>query len=74
MSTGLREETYDVVITAGGFATDAINPLDITVSIRLLSSVTPDCAGDAEGAQAGGLPALDHAIGGQEQDGGRSWN
>jgi hypothetical protein len=30
MSTGLREETYDVVITAGGFASDAINPLDVT--------------------------------------------
>ena len=28
MSTGLREETYDVVITAGGFASDAINPLE----------------------------------------------
>lgn len=36
MSTGLREETYDVVITAGGFAQDAINPLDITEMLRLL--------------------------------------
>jgi len=36
MSTGLREESYDVVITAGGFAADAINPLDITEMLRLL--------------------------------------
>merc|ERR1711963_682884 len=36
MSTGLKEETYDVVITAGGFAQDAINPLDITEMLRLL--------------------------------------
>jgi len=36
LSTGLREETYDVVITAGGFASDAINPLDITEMLRIL--------------------------------------
>ena len=36
MSTGLREETYDVVITAGGFASNAINPLDVTEMLRLL--------------------------------------
>lgn len=36
MSTGLKEETYDVVITAGGFAQDAINPLDITEMLRIL--------------------------------------
>jgi len=36
LSTGLREETYDVVITAGGFAADAINPLDITEMLRIL--------------------------------------
>ena len=38
MSTGLREETYDVAITAGGFASrcDAINPLDVTEMLRLL--------------------------------------
>lgn len=36
LSTGLKEETYDVVITAGGFAQDAINPLDITEMLRLL--------------------------------------
>ena len=29
-STGLREESYDVVITAGGFAEDAISPNNIT--------------------------------------------
>jgi len=36
LSTGLREETYDVVITAGGFASDAINPLNITEMLRIL--------------------------------------
>jgi len=36
LSTGLREEVYDVVITAGGFASDAINPLDITEMLRIL--------------------------------------
>lgn len=36
LSTGLREETYDVVITAGGFAADAINPLDVTEMLRIL--------------------------------------
>ena len=35
-STGLREATYDVVITAGGFASDAINPQDITEMLRIL--------------------------------------
>jgi len=36
LSTGLREETYDAVITAGGFASDAINPLDVTEMLRIL--------------------------------------
>jgi len=36
LSTGLREATYDVVITAGGFASDAINPLDVTEMLRIL--------------------------------------
>jgi len=36
LSTGLKEECYDVVITAGGFASDAINPLDITEMLRIL--------------------------------------
>jgi len=36
LSTGLREATYDVVITAGGFASDAINPLDITEMLRII--------------------------------------
>jgi len=36
LSTGLKEEVYDVVITAGGFASDAINPLDITEMLRIL--------------------------------------
>ena len=36
LSTGLREETYDVIITAGGFASDAINPLDVTEMLRVL--------------------------------------
>ena len=35
-STGIREESYDVVITAGGFASDAINPLDVTEMLRIL--------------------------------------
>jgi len=35
-STGLREESYDVVITAGGFATDAISPNNITEVLRVL--------------------------------------
>ena len=34
MSTGMREETFNVVITAGGFASDAINPLDVTEMLR----------------------------------------
>jgi hypothetical protein len=38
MSTGLREETYDVVITAGGFASNAINPLDVTEMLHHLPS------------------------------------
>ena len=29
-STGLREESYDVVMTAGGFSTEAISPNNIT--------------------------------------------
>ena len=36
LSTGLREETYDLVLTAGGFASDAINPLDVTEMLRIL--------------------------------------
>ena len=36
LSTGLREETFDVIITAGGFASDAINPLDVTEMLRIL--------------------------------------
>jgi len=36
LSTGLREETYDVVITAGGFASDAINPHGVTEMLRIL--------------------------------------
>jgi len=35
-STGLESDVYDVVITAGGFAKDAINPLDITELLRIL--------------------------------------
>jgi ubiquinone/menaquinone biosynthesis C-methylase UbiE len=35
-STGLEANVYDVVITAGGFAKDAINPMDITELIRIL--------------------------------------
>ena len=35
-STGLREESYDVVITAGGFAEDAISPNNITEVLRVL--------------------------------------
>jgi len=36
LSTGLKEACYDVVITAGGFASDAINPLDVTEMLRVL--------------------------------------
>jgi len=36
LSTGLKEACYDVVITAGGFASDAINPLDVTEMLRIL--------------------------------------
>jgi len=36
LSTGLREESYDCVVTAGGFASDAINPLDVTEMLRIL--------------------------------------
>jgi len=35
-STGLESQVYDLVVTAGGFAKDAINPLDITELIRIL--------------------------------------
>jgi len=35
-STGLESSVYDVVITAGGFTKDAINPLDVTELIRIL--------------------------------------
>ena len=29
-STGLREESYDVVVTSGGFSSHAMSPSDIT--------------------------------------------
>ena len=29
-STGLREESYDVVVTSGGFSSHAMSPNDIT--------------------------------------------
>jgi len=35
-TTGLESNVYDVVITAGGFAKDAINPHDITELLRIL--------------------------------------
>jgi len=35
-STGLREESYDVVLTSGGFACNAISPNDITETLRIL--------------------------------------
>ena len=35
-STGLREESYDVIISAGGFAPGGINPNDINEVIRIL--------------------------------------
>jgi len=35
-STGIREESYDVVITAGGFAANAMSPNDITEVLRIL--------------------------------------
>merc|ERR1739838_196447 len=35
-STGIREESYDVVITAGGFASNAMSPNDITEVLRIL--------------------------------------
>merc|ERR1739838_161002 len=35
-STGLREESYDVVITAGGFSSKAMSPNDITEVLRIL--------------------------------------
>jgi hypothetical protein len=34
--TELREESYNVVITAGGFDSDAINPVDVTEMLQLL--------------------------------------
>ena len=47
-STGLREESYDVVVTSGGFSSHAMSPNDITevnifdilVSITFLSHKT----------------------------------
>merc|ERR1739838_364928 len=35
-STGLREESYDVVITSGGFSSKAMSPNDITEVLRIL--------------------------------------
>merc|ERR1711963_91794 len=35
-STGLREESYDVVVTSGGFSSDAMSPNDITETLRIL--------------------------------------
>jgi len=35
-STGIREESYDVVITAGGFSAAAISPNDIPEVLRIL--------------------------------------
>jgi len=35
-STGIREESYDVVITAGGFSSTAMSPNDITEVLRIL--------------------------------------
>jgi len=35
-STGIREESYDVVITAGGFSSHAMSPNDITEVLRIL--------------------------------------
>jgi len=35
-STGLREESYDVVLTSGGFACNAMSPNDITETLRIL--------------------------------------
>jgi len=35
-STGLREESYDAIITAGGFSNNAINPNDINEMLRIL--------------------------------------
>jgi len=35
-STGLKEESYDVVITAGGFSANAISPNDIVEVLRIL--------------------------------------
>ena len=35
-STGLRQDTYDLVITAGGLAIEDINLLDLTEMLRIL--------------------------------------
>merc|ERR1712024_436043 len=35
-STGLREESYDVVVTSGGFSSHAMSPSDITETLRIL--------------------------------------
>merc|ERR1711862_603754 len=35
-STGLREESYDLVVTSGGFSSDAMSPNDITETLRIL--------------------------------------
>ena len=35
-STGLREESYDVVVTSGGFSCTAMSPNDITEALRIL--------------------------------------
>merc|ERR1711909_251253 len=36
-STGIREESYDVVITAGGFSSHAMSPNDITEVLTILT-------------------------------------
>ena len=35
----MREETYDVIVTAGGFSSNAINPNHITELLRYSCSV-----------------------------------
>ena len=61
-STGLREESYDLVITSGGFSSKAMSPNDITeVSLTVLAPhrTVVNCAGSQDPA-AGRLHAVEH--------------
>ena len=59
-STGLREESYDVVVTSGGFSSHAMSPNDIT-EVNIFSYFCLDnisFSQDAENSPTGGRDDL----------------